>query len=66
MAKENKALAEGLEEESVENNIGNGIKTTSEVGGYIGGGISIGSGVVKPANATKMAEATKITFKQQI
>ena len=62
LAKENKELGEDLAEESIENHIGNGIKTTSGAGGCIGGGISIGSGAVKAANATKMAaEATKMT-----
>ena len=62
LTKENKALEEGLAEEPIENHIGNGIKSTTEAGGCIGGGISLGSGVVKAANASKMAaEATKLT-----
>jgi len=62
LAKENKALEEGLAKESIENQIGNGIKTTSEAGGCIGGGISLGSGVAKAVNASKMAaDATKLT-----
>ena len=62
LAKENKALEKGLAEEPIENKIGNGIKSTTEAGGCIGGGISLGSGVVKAANASKMAaEATKLT-----
>ena len=39
LAKENKALGEDLVKELTEKQIGNGIKTTSEAGGSIGGGI---------------------------
>jgi hypothetical protein len=62
LANENIELEEGLAEEPIENKIGNGVKSTTGAGGCIGGGISLGSGVVKAANASKMAaEATKLT-----
>ena len=62
MANENIELEEGKAEELIENKIGNGVKSTTGAGGCIGGGISLGSGVVKAANASKMAaEATKLT-----
>lgn len=62
MVKENKGLEEGLAKESIKNQIGNGIKSTTEASGCIDGGISLGSGFVKAANASKMAaEATKLT-----
>ena len=63
LEKENKdLLKDGLAKESIEKNVGNGIKVTSEAGGCIGGGISIGSGIAKAAEAAKMtADATRMT-----
>ena len=61
--KEKNELEENLSTESIENKIGNGIKTTSGTGSYIGGGVSIGNGVVKAAESSKMlGEATKLSL----
>ena len=61
--KEKNNLEEELTDESIENKLGNGLKTTSEAGGYIGGGISIGNGITKAAESSKMVtEATKLTI----
>ena len=61
--KEKNDLEENLNNESIENKIGNGIKTTSGTGSYIGGGVSIGNGVVKAAESSKMlGEATKLSL----
>jgi hypothetical protein len=46
-----------------ENKIEDGIKATSSTGGYLGAGVSIGNGVAKAANASKMAaEASQLTL----